>query len=38
MGEGESEGQGIFGSLRRLGQTAVGVLQNRLELFALELQ
>jgi len=28
----------MFASLRRLGKTALGMLQNRLELFALELQ
>jgi uncharacterized membrane protein YqjE len=29
---------GIFGSIRRLGGTAVAVLQNRLELMAIELK
>jgi uncharacterized membrane protein YqjE len=38
MDESGSKGQGIFASLRRLAETALGMLQNRLELFALELQ
>lgn len=38
MEQGETERHGVFGRLRRLGSTAVGILQNRLELLAVELQ
>jgi uncharacterized membrane protein YqjE len=34
----ESEGQGIFASLRRLAGSSVGLLHNRLELLSVELQ
>jgi uncharacterized membrane protein YqjE len=33
-----ANGVGIFGTVRRLGSTAVAILQNRLELLALELK
>lgn len=38
MAEGESSPSGIFASLRRLADTALSTVQNRVELFALELQ
>src|SRR5687767_14067490 len=31
-------GAGLFGSVRRLGETFLGILQNRLELIAVELK
>src|SRR5262245_20580879 len=38
MAEGESSPPGIFASLRRMLDTALSTVQNRVELFALELQ
>jgi len=38
MSEGESPPSGIFASLRRTLDTALSTVQNRIELFALELQ
>jgi len=38
MSEGESPPSGIFASLRRTLDTALSTFQNRIELFALELQ
>jgi uncharacterized membrane protein YqjE len=38
MSEGESPPSGIFASLRRTLDTALSTVQNRVELFALELQ
>jgi uncharacterized membrane protein YqjE len=38
MAEGESSPSGILASLRRLVDTALSTVQNRIELFALELQ
>jgi uncharacterized membrane protein YqjE len=37
MTNGEQRPPGMFDSLRRLGDTALGALQNRVELFAVEL-
>jgi uncharacterized membrane protein YqjE len=34
----QTNGVGLFGSLRRLGETALSILQNRLELVAVELR
>src|SRR5436190_15912221 len=36
--DAESNPVGFFGMLRRLGRTAIGTLQNRVELAAIELQ
>ena len=38
MSEGDSSPSGIFASLRRMLDTALSTVQNRIELFALELQ
>jgi len=38
MAAESSNSVGIFGLLRRLGRTAIGTLQNRVELAAVELQ
>jgi uncharacterized membrane protein YqjE len=38
MTEGDSSPSGIFASLRRMLDTALSTVQNRVELFALELQ
>jgi uncharacterized membrane protein YqjE len=38
MAESQSSSSGIFASLRRLADTALSTVQNRVELFALELQ
>jgi uncharacterized membrane protein YqjE len=38
MGDDPSPPAGILNSLRKLGRTGVGVLQNRLELFSVELE
>jgi uncharacterized membrane protein YqjE len=38
MENSQRPGQGLFGSLRRLGETFLGLLHNRLELFAFECQ
>ena len=38
MNEGETDRHGLFDTLRRLGSTVLAILQNRLELLAVELQ
>ncbi len=38
MAEGDSPPSGVFASLRRIADTALSTIQNRVDLFALELQ
>ncbi len=38
MAEAESRGDGLYQSLRRLGDTVLAILQNRLELVGVELR